>query len=42
VASKILPAVIGKQVNFGLEINMNDSNDLISLQHLPFGINTLC
>ena len=32
----------GKKVNFGLEINMNDTNYLISSQHLPFRINTLC
>ena len=31
-----------KQVNFGLEISMNDTNYLISSQHLPFRINTLC
>ena len=35
-------AVIGKQVNFGLEISMNDTNYLISSQHLLFRINTLC
>ena len=34
--------VIGMQVNFGLEISMNDTNYLISSQHLPFKINTLC
>jgi hypothetical protein len=28
-----LTAIIGKQVNFGLEISMNDTNDLISSQH---------
>ena len=27
-------AIIGKQVNFGLEISMNDTNYLISSQHL--------
>jgi hypothetical protein len=32
----------GKQVNFGLEINMKETNYLISSQHLPFRINTLC
>jgi hypothetical protein len=33
----------GKQVNCGLKIiNMNDTNYLISSQHLPFRINTLC
>jgi hypothetical protein len=37
-----LTAVLGKQVNFGLEINMKDTNYLISSQHLPFSINTLC
>ena len=37
-----LTTIIGKQVNFGLEISMNDRNDLISSQHLPFRINTLC
>jgi hypothetical protein len=26
----------GKQVNFGLEISMKETNYLISLQHLPF------
>jgi hypothetical protein len=37
-----LTAVIGKQVNSGLEMSMNDTNYLISSQHLPFRINTLC
>jgi hypothetical protein len=37
-----LTVVIGMQVNFGLEISMNDTNYLISSQHLPFKINTLC
>jgi hypothetical protein len=27
-------AIIGKQVNFGLEISMNETNYLISSQHL--------
>ena len=29
-----LTAATGKQVNFGLEISMNDTNYLISSQHL--------
>jgi hypothetical protein len=33
-------AIIGKQVNFGLQINMNDTNYLIS-SHILI-INTLC
>ena len=41
--SKSYCCYIGKQVNFELEINMNDKNYLISSQHLlPFGINTMC
>ena len=32
----------GKQVNFGLEISMKETNYLISSQHLPFRINILC
>ena len=35
-----LTAVIGKQVNSGLEMSMNDTKYLISSQHLPFRINT--
>ena len=42
VSCRSLTTVIGKQVNFGLEINMNDTNYLISSQLLPFRINTLC
>jgi hypothetical protein len=42
LSCRSLTAVIGKQVNFGLEISMNDTNYLISSQHLPFRINTLC
>jgi hypothetical protein len=31
---KVLPAVVhAKQVNFGLAISMNDTNDLTSSQH---------
>jgi hypothetical protein len=36
-----LTVVTGMQVNSGLEISMNDTNYLISSQHLPFRINTL-
>ena len=38
----LLAVVTGMQVNFGLEISMNDTNYLISIQHLPFRINPLC
>ena len=39
----LLAVVIGMQVNFGLEISMNDTNYFrISLQHSPFRIDTLC
>jgi hypothetical protein len=38
LSCRSLTTVIGKQVNFGLELDMNDTNDLISSQHLPFGI----
>ena len=37
-----LTVIIGKQVNFGLEISVNDTNYLISSQHFPFRINILC
>ena len=42
LSCRSLTAVLGKQVNFGLEKRKDDTNYLISSQHLPFRINTLC
>jgi hypothetical protein len=39
---KLSKSFSGKQVNFGLEMSMKETNYLISSQHLPFRINTLC
>jgi hypothetical protein len=42
LSCRTVTAVLGKKVNFGLEISMKNTNHLKSSQHLPFRINTLC
>jgi hypothetical protein len=42
LSCRSLTAVLGKQVNLGLGISMKGTNYLISSQHLPFRVNTLC
>ena len=38
LSCRSLAAVIGKQVNFALETSMNDTNYLISSQHLVISV----